>query len=326
MKTTKTLFGILAISAALAVQVQAQSFLTNGLVAFYPFNGNGNDASGNGHNGFAENTVATTNLFGQANSALSFSGNSWVYVPYSASLFTTNYTVSMMFNSKTQFNNFCIIRSGNASTDPWTGYEISQRDFQQNFGFSDFDGVFNASHFGYETDSGKCVTPIGNWQQNQWYNLTFTRSGSGAQLYLNGVLVASQTNTVPYAPAQSSPLYIGSNTHDPETADPTTAPGGSFFTGIISDVRFYNRGLSSTEVRQLYSYNTGSQVDLVKAVKPSFSYLRLGNNYQLQVSGDLNTWTNQGAAFTATNTSMVYPQYWDVANWNQLFFRLQLAP
>ena len=324
MKTTKSLLlGILTITAALTVQVQAQSFLTNGLVAYLPLNGNANDASGNGHNGFTENTVTTTNLFGQANSALGFAGNSWVYVPYSASLFTTNYTVSMMFNSKMAFAfggspSFCLLRSGNASTDYAHGYEIAGVDSGQKFGFWDFSGDF--------VTGGKCVTPISNWQTNQWYNLTFTRTGLVAQLYVNGTLAASVTNSTPYTPAQSSPLYIGANTHDPETSDPTAAPGGNFFTGIISDVRFYNRGLSSTEVQQLYSYNTGSQVDLVKAVKPSFSYLRLGNNYQLQVSGDLNTWTNQGTAFTATNTSMVYPQYWDVANWNQLFFRLQLAP
>jgi hypothetical protein len=51
--------------------------------------------------------------------------------------------------------------------------------------------------------------------------------------------------------------------------------------------------------------------------------LSVGTNYQLQVSGDLNTWTNQGSVFTATNASMIYPQYWDVANWNQIFFRLE---
>src|SRR5882762_4785438 len=79
--------------------------------------------------------------------------------------------------------------------------------------------------------SGKCVTPIGNWQQNQRYKITFTRSGSAVQLYRNGVLVASRTNTPPYAPAQSSRLYIGSNTHDPATTDPTATPGGGFFTG-----------------------------------------------------------------------------------------------
>jgi hypothetical protein len=68
---------------------------------------------------------------------------------------------------------------------------------------------------------------------------------------------------------------------------------------------------------------SGTQVDLIKAVKPAFSYLFVGTNYQLQVSTDLTTWTNQGSPFTATNNTIVYPQYWDVDNWQSLFFRLR---
>lgn len=65
------------------------------------------------------------------------------------------------------------------------------------------------------------------------------------------------------------------------------------------------------------------QIQIIKAVVPSFSNLSIGSSYQLQISGDLNNWTNQGSPFEATNTSMAYPQYFDVGNWNQLFFRLQ---
>ena len=61
---------------------------------------------------------------------------------------------------------------------------------------------------------------------------------------------------------------------------------------------------------------------LIKAVRPSFTDLRVGMTYQLQVSPDMNIWTNVGPPFSATNASLVYPQYWDVANWNQLFFQL----
>jgi len=92
------------------------------------------------------------------------------------------------------------------------------------------------------------------------------------------------------------------------------------------NVRIYSRALSSVEVSQLYAAESGLRVDLIKAVKPSFSNLTLGTNYQLQVSGDLNSWTNQGSAFTATNNSMSYPQYFDVDNWAKLFFRLQVGP
>jgi len=297
----------------LACQVNAQSFLTNGLVAYYPFNGNANDASGNGNNGFAENTYATTNRFGQPKSALGFSGNSWVYVPYASSLCTSSYSVSMMFNSGGDYCNLCLLRSGSVST----GYEITERDFCQNFGFSDWNGG---------SDDAKCVTPITNWLQNQWYNLIFTRTETNGQLYLNGVLIASATNSPQYTPLQNWPLYIGANCNDPATSDPTVPPPAGYFTGVIYDVRLYNRGLSPAEVQQVYAYESQPIVSLRKAVSPSFSNLFLGTNYQLQVSTDLNTWTNNGSSFTPTNTAMAYPQYFDVDNWGQLFFRLQVAP
>ncbi len=323
MKTTKSLLGILTITAALAVQVQAQSFLTNGLVAYYPFNGNANDASGNGNNGVPENTYSTTNLFGFANSAMGFSGNSWVYIPYSASMATTNFSVSMMFNAQTNYvtgfsGNFCLLRSGagQSPSDFYNGYEIAPLDLGQNFGFWDFDGL---SDYG----PGKCVTPISKWHQNTWYNLIFTQNGTNAQFYVNGVLVASATNTTLYVPAQSSPFYIGSNASG--TSNPTAVPSG-MFTGIIYDVRFYNRGLSSSEVQQLNAYESAPIVSLQKAVYLTCNNLWAGSNYQVQASSDLINWTNQGSVFMATNSSWSSTNYWNVSNWNQLFFRLQLAP
>jgi hypothetical protein len=66
-------------------------------------------------------------------------------------------------------------------------------------------------------------------------------------------------------------------------------------------------------------------LSLVKAVKPAFGLLTVGTNYQLQVSADLVNWTNHGPPFTATNSSMTLPEYWDVGNWTQLNFRLQVA-
>src|SRR5580693_6339652 len=70
----KKLFGILTIAMSLAVQSQAQSFLTNGLVAYYPFNGNANDASGNGNNGTVNGATLTPDRFGNTNSAYNFNG------------------------------------------------------------------------------------------------------------------------------------------------------------------------------------------------------------------------------------------------------------
>ena len=65
------------------------------------------------------------------------------------------------------------------------------------------------------------------------------------------------------------------------------------------------------------------KVNLIKAVTVNFSNLSIGTNYQLQVSTDLNSWTNVATPFTATNSFMTCSNYWNVSDWNQLFFRLQ---
>src|SRR3990167_996949 len=47
-----------------------------GLVAYYPFNGNTNDESGNGNNGTLYGPTLTTDRFGNPNKAYSFNGTS----------------------------------------------------------------------------------------------------------------------------------------------------------------------------------------------------------------------------------------------------------
>ena len=97
--------------------------------------------------------------------------------------------------------------------------------------------------------------------------------------------------------------------------------------GRVVAITITSAGIGYTNPPTIYiPAPTGPHVTLIKAVKPAFSDLLIGANYQLQVSADLNTWTNQGSSFTATNSAMVYPQYWDVVNWGNLFFRLQVAP
>ena len=97
--------------------------------------------------------------------------------------------------------------------------------------------------------------------------------------------------------------------------------------GVVVNIVITDAGSGYTSNPSIYIYSpVGLQIGLLKAVKPSFSDLGIGTNYQLQVSGDLNTWTNQGSPFMATNPTMTYPQYWDVDNWGKLFFRVQSMP
>ena len=72
MKFSKSAYtvSLLIVGLGLAVNGYSQSWLTNGLVAYWPFNGSANDASGNGHNGTVYRATLTTNRFGNANQGL----------------------------------------------------------------------------------------------------------------------------------------------------------------------------------------------------------------------------------------------------------------
>src|SRR5262249_15523805 len=70
---------------------------------------------------------------------------------------------------------------------------------------------------------------------------------------------------------------------------------------VVMSITITNGGSGYTSIPQVYIYSPfGVQGGLVKAVKPLFSDLFVGTHYQLQTSGDLITWTNQGSPFTAT--------------------------
>ena len=92
-----------------AVAAQAQSIPsyvpTNGLVGWWPFNGNANDESGNGNHGTVNGAMLTTDRYGNAGKAYSFNGiNS--FISGNCSSFTVNQrTISFWFISPFQVDN-----------------------------------------------------------------------------------------------------------------------------------------------------------------------------------------------------------------------------
>src|SRR5437660_9035182 len=62
-------------------KANSQNFLTDGLVSFYSFNGNANDAVGTNH-GIVVGATLAPDMFGTPNRAYSFNGtNSWILCP-----------------------------------------------------------------------------------------------------------------------------------------------------------------------------------------------------------------------------------------------------
>lgn len=69
----------------LSTQDSIPSWLTNGLVGYWPFNGNANDESGNGNNGNVNGATLSNDRFMINNKCYSFQNNS-IEVPYNALL------------------------------------------------------------------------------------------------------------------------------------------------------------------------------------------------------------------------------------------------
>ena len=92
MKNRFTLV-ISLLSATLFAQVS-----TSGLVGYWPFNGNANDASGNNLNGIVYGATLTADRFGNPNSAYSFNGSSnYIEIANNAVLELTTYTEALWF-------------------------------------------------------------------------------------------------------------------------------------------------------------------------------------------------------------------------------------
>ena len=70
-----TTVATLGLTAATMAQNVPSYVPTNGLVGWWPFNGNANDESGNGNNGTVNGATLTTDRFGNLNKAYSFDGN-----------------------------------------------------------------------------------------------------------------------------------------------------------------------------------------------------------------------------------------------------------
>jgi len=260
------------------------SNLRTGLVGYWPFCGNANDASGNGNNGIISGTILTTDRFGNSNSAYLLNGtSSYISVPHSQSLaITGDITISLWKKSYGHLGN----------------YETycTKRDAQGNWNYS-FGGSFyygsggcpgevnkfltarrNGGGAQYELlNSDSLVTPT----DNMWVNVTVRISNNRATFFINGIPTGYSCNSGQFSiPAvdTGAPLTIGS-----------CSCGLEYFNGILDDLHIWNRALSNSEVLQLYSrpttvaWSTGATSNSI-TVSPTQS-----TTYYVDVSDGITT-------------------------------------
>jgi hypothetical protein len=237
MKTTKTLF-LMSALIALTLNAPGHSWLTNGLVAYYPFSGNANDASGNGYDGTPTSVTYGADRNGQANKAAQFDGISSkikIYGFPNGNFFPITLSVFVK-GLPTYASNYGII--GNYGIASANGYALSAfTDHLESLYWGSQGSVFRDNR-GLHAN---------NTLDGKWHQIVVTYGLTGGVIYVDGV--AGETLGWSGSAAASTtihPVTIG----DDDSEDGTQ---NRVFNGSIDDIRIYNRALSSSEVAQLYA-------------------------------------------------------------------------
>ncbi len=269
-----------------SIQIFAQNNIpsyvpTNGLVGWWPFNGNANDESGNGNNGIVYGATLTSDRFGNIGKSYLFNGNSnYIEVQSSSNITVSSaYTISAWFNSDLWSFNSPIdehaIISKIVDGAWYGGYEIY---LGGNSG-----RIFHIGNIGDNFHLGSA----GNIA-NKWYNVTATFNGNIVRYYLDGIKLDS-ISLMGNIGTSSIPLRFGRR-------------GGAgtyncWFSGKIDDIAIYNRALTQDEITALYTGQTTNNPNtdtISKPVPPGIPYQAVIRN----ASGQIMTNANVTAQFT----------------------------
>jgi hypothetical protein len=237
----------LSIAAVLIVALQLLGLpaplRSQTLVAYYPFNGNADDQSGNNHNGVVTGATLARDRFGNPNSAYRFNGRDFITVAHDAGLSfgTRPFAIAAWVRfCGPQVQDYAGIVVKGPTTIFYPGYQLVI-----------CDGDKMATQIGDNTLWGierRGVTPLSD---NAWHFLTLVvvPGQNIVDLYVDGNKQSYSQPYTPNGPLDASlnytpPLYIGKERNS-----------SIFFTGYIDDVRIYDGQLLPEKIDALYHEN-----------------------------------------------------------------------
>ena len=216
---------------------------SNGLVGYWPFNGNANDASGNGNNGTVNGATLSTDRFGINSAAYSFNGTSnYIEVQHNSSQLLSNkvsFSLWIFPLDYSTFNNQTRAPLGKRRTSTTSG-----------IGFETVDGVGSCCgpqfYLNNNTSSGGLDYESSiSLPNNSWTHLVGTYDGVVLKLYQNSVLLGTASGTINLSTTIQNLFFGREGSNTPQ----------NYFKGIIDDIGFWNRALTQQEVTNLYNGN-----------------------------------------------------------------------
>jgi len=189
-----------------------------GLVAEHTFSGNANDTSGNNNNGVVLGApTPALDRFGFADRAYSLNG-----------FVDAITTVTDQFAS-----------GNNVSVSVWFKVPSIAAPLRFVVICSDFAVATSGASASMSVSIPSANSAAGTITANRWYHLLGTYDGTDIRCYIDGVLTAT-TNHPGNISDPNVPLAIG-------------VFAGNYWTGIVDDLRIYNRVISSaSEISNLY--------------------------------------------------------------------------
>ncbi len=245
----KTLYVLTCALCALLVlpaAAQVPSYVpTDGLVGWWPFNGNANDESGNGNDGVVNGATLTEDRFGNAERAYDFNGsNQYIAVNSESTALLPTEQISISTWFKVDFE-------GGYSGNNTQGHIIRSRFYGYVVLYDSVStSIIVITH--HENSSeiiGSITQTPPSVNDNQWHLITSTFNGSISCLYMDGVLVDSfaASGNLYYVPDGIVAFGRDGNNPSPLTAH---------FAGSLDDIAIYNRALTEQEIQNLYTGTT----------------------------------------------------------------------
>jgi len=224
-------------------------FLKQGLVAYYPFNGNTKDESGNGNDGEIEGANLVFDRKGKSNSAYRFDGNDSIVVADDEKLRNPYLTISVWLKCNEGDDSIFISKIDSVRPDDLNKPDVPFA-HQYRLRLQTKKPIFDVSlePLGRSFSSAASMKIL---RENHWNQVVGTWDGKTQKCYLNGVLVLEKTN----APNGDIRNIIGGDLIFGRGWNPSSG----FFKGELDDIRIYNRALSEAQVKALYEFEKAKE-------------------------------------------------------------------
>ena len=222
---------------------------TDGLVAYYPFNGNANDESGNGHHATVNGAILSSDRDGNNDKAYEFShdGASFrnnhqsIYIPFHSDFQSENFTVSIWFKAdsygwdgNSKIESTLISKRENSN-------DINQATYRIQLSSS-----FTRSEIGSNTGSDEipCTIDTNPINLDAWYHAASTYDGVTLRQYINGVKTSELVCDLGHNAVSTSGIMLGQ----------TWQYNGYWYhlDGKLDEFLVYNKAMTEQEMENYY--------------------------------------------------------------------------